>query len=753
MALCTTFAYVAISLLYVPACLVDERYCGRCHSCGCGDRCRPPTHPAQKKQRRGHRLMGRLAPKLYRWRCSFCMVPMLISVAFGYVALWKWVSNPNVESLFPEGHNLNLGLVSMARFQSVRQSLPPAAEPALRSELVCAAAGDPGQANASACAFSWCEARRRSGPLQTCTCSRRAAAPCGSAPTASAEARFVGLGELCMSEFEQYFAGQLLGTRTEQDSLGLTAAVSAGSFSNRSLPPQLLQVWETSAVEFAPVTHVRVEMSRTNASASSCGWTDFCFCSDYACKPPVAWDPAPAPRPDIAVPSQAAAWGSPWAEAAAAAAGSAAADKARRKLATVDVVFGLQLPSSMPLIGELDIAIAWNFKASSRIADPIVQRALYTFCMELPAELRVSSRSCWIEDFRSFLIQKQERFPTSSASTFDGLLRDFLAEQGPGDARTQTAKAFLWRSGGSVKACTLSFQVDVDSRLDPSALRLYKAKWDAYVEQLNGACQDCGGVVHTSELWVKAQSHWSFMRGSAVTLGVALILAGLILSVSLKSLLLSIYALVSALSALCGLAFFMVVLAGWSMGQVQVIALLIGTGFALNYSVYVLHAYASDQAMLEPPPLAPNLTADPLGAMRLQRVGHALRAVGSATLVGSVARFGCGFCLALCGLTLFRDVGISIMIIIPLAAFAALVPLPAALLMSGPEPGSKCIEQLLWGLFQKVCRKRSRREDGSMQRGSDKERSPEPTRGGKGLILQRSFQSHDASPNERRGAQ
>mmetsp|Transcript_91191 Transcript_91191/g.229236 ORF Transcript_91191/g.229236 Transcript_91191/m.229236 type:complete len:1400 (-) Transcript_91191:288-4487(-) len=716
MALCATFSWVIVSVIYVPLCLVDERYCGVCRSCGCGKRCRRPSHPAEK-QRRSYRRMGRIVSKTHKSRCSLCVVPAVFTIACTYVAIWKWQSNADIANLFSEDHNMNAGRVVLQSFAPPFDALGPRAAPPPHTEAVCRE----GDAASKACAFSWCEAELRSAGPGTCTCFRSASpwGSCGTAQAASVAARFVGTAAVPLEDFLHYFSREFLGNQSHQESMGLVFNASIAVAMNETLPPELLQVWETSEVRFEHVVRAGISIPRISPN-SSCGWEDTCFCGLYKCKPQLSWEPnpfvipSPPTLPTLQTTSGVVLNGGSSIDAAV---GDGSA--VFRQRSSVQVVFGLRTSASAPLVGPRSTEPLWDFEDAFKIVEPSVQRDMYTLCMETPPELRVVGRSCWIEDFRQFLLNRGERFPRP-ASPFQGLLFEFLAERpessgsGGGSSGRHPSEDYLWLSGGEVKACFLSFEVEVDMRLDPSSMLQYREAWDHYLGKFNELSQDSGGAWHTSDLWVRASSHHSFMRSSAMTLAIASMLAGLIIGVSLRSFVLSLYALLATFGVLGVTTFFIVVLTKWSIGQVEVITILLSYGYALDYSVHMLHMYASDEVQIQFPDCAEagDLCERKVTlSVRLQRVSHAFSSVGRATLLSALVRCGIAFFLAFCSLTWFQKSGIVGMVVVPLSILIALVPLPAALLMSGPlEPGNQpcALAIMAWQYLRQAMRRKKK---------------------------------------------
>lgn len=224
----------------------------------------------------------------------------------------------------------------------------------------------------------------------------------------------------------------------------------------------------------------------------------------------------------------------------------------------------------------------------------------------------------------------------------------------------------------------------------------YLQRWDEHVVSFNErASKQCGGAAHSSKLWLEAATHEAFARSAKQILGLVVGLTFLLMMVSMRSIELSVYALLTQAGVLSALAFFLLVVCGWPVGQLEITALLLSLGGAMGNGVHLLQLYSAGPAPSQPQPSEARkleLEAEGMLAIRLSRVAFAVKAVGPAALFSALTRLSCGILLASCSLRLYQEVALASGLVAVLSSLAILVPLPAALLMAGPlQPG-----KLVW---------------------------------------------------------
>merc|ERR1712146_381318 len=75
----------------------------------------------------------------------------------------------------------------------------------------------------------------------------------------------------------------------------------------------------------------------------------------------------------------------------------------------------------------------------------------------------------------------------------------------------------------------------------------------------------------------------------------AVVLAFVSMLIFTKDIVLSVYVTLSTLGVIFCLAFFIIVVMGWTLGAIEVIALIVFIGYAVTYSLHIAHKYGSQE--------------------------------------------------------------------------------------------------------------------------------------------------------------
>jgi len=359
------------------------------------------------------------------------------------------------------------------------------------------------------------------------------------------------------------------------------------------------------------------------------------------------------------------------------------------RIIKIDVVFGLQVSSNdaTSLVMRSKPEETWSL-TDFNLADPNVLRDMFLLCTSLPEHLHVRWRSCWVEHFHSFVEELGERFPPT-AVRFHELMSLFLASVSSGvETDVKLAQQYSWMRRGNLSASFVSFRVDIPPTFDNAAAREYRKKWDAYLEEFRQKAysQD---VFHTSETWALAEAQGHLFSITIQTLILAIVSTFVILVVFLHSRSLSMFVLLAAISPFSCLVAIMVTSLHWTMEPIEAIIMIVLTSSAITSPLQVGFSYAALLAVNaeEGPPSDP----EQKDGFRLQLVAHALSTAGPATLGSTFTTLAYSLFLCFCSLPLFFKLGESMVVLMPLLAFATLVPLPAVLLMAGPlEADGRC---------------------------------------------------------------
>eukprot|EP00933_Yihiella_yeosuensis_P018733 TRINITY_DN1528_c1_g2_i1.p1 TRINITY_DN1528_c1_g2~~TRINITY_DN1528_c1_g2_i1.p1 ORF type:complete len:867 (+),score=160.20 TRINITY_DN1528_c1_g2_i1:44-2602(+) len=474
-------------------------------------------------------------------------------------------------------------------------------------------------------------------------------------------------------------------------------------------PLMVTEEWEQGSKEVRKITEVVGTLQRDATMNSSCGWQDVCFCTSFSCKMPSSdWKLADFPLmlpemgEDAPVTARRLKEGgddeletppSPGPEYPKLVRSLQAnfnpnlATVAESNRASIDVVFGIQVTGGSKLLGKADLASAWEFSESHEASQPWAQRNMYAFCTQLSESLRVTKSKCWIEHFRSYVLARQERFPIMAAK-FNQYVTPF-ADEHLIDFRP--SKIYLWLRNGKVKASHMNFQVDFSLTSSSGKVMEYKKNWDDYLKQWNlDSSIYAKGAWHTANIWVRAEATESLMISTILTLALVVILALVGMLTFTKDFRLSLMVVAATCGVIAGLTWFITAVCSWPIGPIEVIALIVFIGYAVTYSLHIAHRYGSPDAVTDTLEEEDglNLTSE-RQKIRYQRTLFALRSIGKAAIGSAATTAGCSVFLLFCTLTIFKKLGGVVLAVTLMSIFAALVPLPAALLMVGPiNPGN-----------------------------------------------------------------
>lgn len=668
MGICVALVWVLVSLLYVPMCSVESRHFKKLRlRCACSSQAR--AFPLSSS-------WSRWTSFLQPWRRTVSGWAMFVAVLFLVFALCFAEVDSTVPNLFPENHNRNRGQKVFDRFQSPDVVFPESVEPAPSTAYVC----HPSDIS-SLCGLSWCEVTTTAVlPVPedgVCHCQRRERlGTC--ATTLTANLRFVGLSSLTQSDLE-IIDRHLLG--------GLAEVEMAERLSNSVGSPCMLEEWESAEYSTYPTTDAKYSLVKHNSS-DLCELDQICFCESTSCMLVDGWNRVN----DLVLGDRRLVQDSPDAGV------STPEAQRRRELVperflqnvanvpvtrsedrvSVNVVFGLNIEEGAPLLGTSASEDMWSFSGSFDAKMPWAQRNMMTFCTQLFSNLLVVEKLCWLEEFEAWLGRRQIRFPVPSES-FHSLVSEFKSQTLTG---VESSNEFLWTRSGELKACYMSFKVDFSKNAQIATGLEYKQRWDDYVDHFNSMAEPVTqGAFHASQDWVRLDAQSELVSSTVVTLVIVLCLAFSGMLLFTLNLVLSFFVVVGTVQVICGLAFFMVCIMSWSIGPVEIIALIIFIGYSVTYSLHIAHKYGE----VEPPDASD-------AEIRQHRTTFALRSIGAAAFGSAATTVGSAVFLLFCQLSLFLKLGGVVLAVTVLSIVTALVTLTAALLMAGPtQPG--CVGQ------------------------------------------------------------
>eukprot|EP00929_Paragymnodinium_shiwhaense_P052509 TRINITY_DN26305_c0_g1_i1.p1 TRINITY_DN26305_c0_g1~~TRINITY_DN26305_c0_g1_i1.p1 ORF type:complete len:1264 (+),score=242.41 TRINITY_DN26305_c0_g1_i1:417-4208(+) len=258
-----------------------------------------------------------------------------------------------------------------------------------------------------------------------------------------------------------------------------------------------------------------------------------------------------------------------------------------RRLASVtkediSVLFGVLAPKYTPIVGALDEY--WRFDPSFEADSPWAQRAALSLCEDAPKDLRITKTTCWMSNFRKFLVEEKGRkFPS----------RNF--EEDVGDWHGQAAKAdidTMWFDGPTVKAYRLVFWINRPSGMSADQGLALMAKWNEFVGANNGKASIVANRAwHTAGSWVTAEAEVAIVSSTKDTIIISAVCAWAGMLLFTGEPWLSFIVLGLVLGIISGLAFFMVSVCGWEIGPIEVVSLIIFVGYSVTYALHIAHNY------------------------------------------------------------------------------------------------------------------------------------------------------------------
>jgi len=343
----------------------------------------------------------------------------------------------------------------------------------------------------------------------------------------------------------------------------------------------------------------------------------------------------------------------------------------------VSLIFGLEVLERTPLLGEHSGRI-WDFSSSFYPEDPRVQRHMLKACTEVQdmEGMRIGISTCWIEEFRNWLLHKGEIFPVRSMH-FKDMLKDFSANSVLPTKEILANRQMFFDASLNLRASVFQFDVLMSSVTTRSSTILeYMKKWDAYVLDLNHQGPiDAGEIWHTSALWIRAEAETAIIESTVQTMIVSLAfgLVGALFSTHFD-IALSLLVCWSVGGVIITLLWFMVVVMGWAMGPIEVLGLIVFVGYSITYSLHVAHKYRHHVI---------SSTGEP-AKRREEAVEYSLTIMTTAVIGSAVTTLGASFFLFFCVMSIFVKLATVLFAVTFFAAAFAVVVLPTALANVGP---------------------------------------------------------------------
>jgi len=143
----------------------------------------------------------------------------------------------------------------------------------------------------------------------------------------------------------------------------------------------------------------------------------------------------------------------------------------------------------------------------------------------------------------------------------------------------------------------------------------------------------------------------------------------------------------------------MVIIMGWAMGPIEVIALVAFVGYAVTYTLHVAqqYCYANPQSRNRDTSNPGDAAKSSSTWMREARVRLAVWKIGGAALGSAATTLGASVFLLFCTMRIFTKLGIVVCAVTILSVVFALAVFPALLMVAGPTspPPAQMLKEFL----------------------------------------------------------
>lgn len=702
MGLCVLITWLTMTLVYVPLCVVDDKYFSKVRL-----QLKARTHDEVPLK---NRIFGAWTNFLYNFRWLVLVVTVLMLGGFVAGTILNVKMSTGIADIFPENHNQNRGVRVMEDFDDSSSTFSSFFKPPPREVKVCRE--DDFILPTESCGMYWCDSTPAANPPAawtgngTCSCNRKLIANgCAFSTEATAKIRLVGVQALSAQQISGSVAAHMLAADPDgkwqfKDD---EAKDNLGSL-QKTLPRLILQYWETGVTDIQNLMEISATFQRQ--SSSYCGFEDVCYCAgDLQCT--VKADSgqtkvqlsvegtslstsrrlqAQEPQTFMESSMQGMVETHHGRSLAAVVPGMITTSVPVAKRMKVRAVFGLIAETNIKLLGERLPEDTWSFDPRFDLSDPWAQRALYFFCADIPKDLKIVMMWCFFQDFRNYAREHSGRFPVKAVDWP-------AASQLYVDTSTSATRGtrYIWLENGIIKAVYNSFELGARKYDLTVKLVALKEAWDNYMEKWAlGAPVTAGNLdaFHTSEVWVRVESYQALLSSIAISMLILCLLAFICMMLFTKSVILSLVVVLCTLAVIITLAFFTTTVMKWELGLIEVIASIYFIGYALDYSLHIVYKYASNEAMTHEE--APANMKHQGASNRVRRTTFAMKTMGTATLGSAITTAGSSLFLVFCTLTIFVKLGAMCFIVTFASILFAMIPLGSGLTIFGPRNPGKC---------------------------------------------------------------
>lgn len=219
----------------------------------------------------------------------------------------------------------------------------------------------------------------------------------------------------------------------------------------------------------------------------------------------------------------------------------------------------------------------WSFDSEFQPSSPWAQRAMKSMCSDVPSNLNVLEKQCWILNFRKWRLDQGLKFPTGRFDNFQEELQKFLGWH------PHSATAMWFDENNTMRASAFGLKVPARPDVDAHEIMKDRDLWLDYVQRMNSVAQSqARNAFATSQAWADAEAMDLSTRNAwhvvLLAIGVA-VFAGLIYTWDAVFILVTI---VLSVLACTWLSFFIFCLFGWAVGPWELILLVVFLSYAIE---------------------------------------------------------------------------------------------------------------------------------------------------------------------------
>lgn len=353
------------------------------------------------------------------------------------------------------------------------------------------------------------------------------------------------------------------------------------------------------------------------------------------------------------------------------------------------IVWGIIPVDSYALLGPTS---PW-FRQDSRFepSDPWAQRSMLSMCGAVRDKVDADKVDCWINDFRMWLLQRGDRFPSRNFhAQLAEWLSDHLAMIDSEKEKEEVLELLAFDEQGKLQRAAIRISTS-DQKME---------MWDAFVADWAVRAVSTASVLFVEcAKWRGDADTLVLVTGSLETVVWSFVIAVLSVYGSTCNVCLTAMSAILVFANIICMLFVMTVLMGWTVGPIELVGIICFVGYAITFPLHLTHEFSmvkedqiSDacsflESMIDPSIIAPfkacpgDTSADSRAKSRVLRTIIALQRIGTAILNSAISTLGVSVFLIPCTLVIFFKLGVIIFTVTLQCCVLALIILPAMMMV------------------------------------------------------------------------